>query len=120
MTGHCQCFETAPVFALCPYVLFPGETMKKTLTISLSAVALGVAALSVVTSPALAQGRVNCNWDPVCQAKRDGISVKEAKQRSSRELSCMRKAGFAPAQWRARTVDSVRAGIYRACVADGQ
>jgi hypothetical protein len=92
--------------------------MKKNLIVI--AAALGVVALSAVTSPVLAQGRVNCNWDPVCQAKRDGISVEQAKLRTNRELSCMRKAGFTRAQWRARSVDSVRAGIYRACVANAQ
>ena len=92
----------------------------KPLKIAVVAAALGFAALSVLTSPAQAQERIRCNWDPVCQAKRDGISVSEATQRNKADLACMRKAGFTRAQWRAQSVDDGRANVYRTCIANAR
>lgn len=81
-------------------------------------------AIALVASPALAAPPYACHHDPVCQAKRDGISVQEAKRRESgaepsnsspHALACMKKYGFTYAEWRAYTVPASKAEPYRRC-----
>jgi hypothetical protein len=79
-------------------------------------------AIALIASPALAAPPYACHHDPVCQAKRDGISVGEAKRRdtqgsdsSPRALACMKKYGFTLAEWHAYSVPTSKAEPYRRC-----
>lgn len=66
-------------------------------------VAISVSLLLASASQATAQYR--CHHDPVCQAKRDGISVQEARRRDaggpSNGAECRARAGFTLEQWSA-------------------
>lgn len=77
---------------------------------------LGLSAIAVA-STAEAQGRKNCNHDPVCQAERDGISVAAARKRDQGAARCFSAAGVTEEQWRAYQVDTSKAPGIRACLA---
>ncbi|WLB57435.1 hypothetical protein [Bradyrhizobium japonicum] len=66
-------------------------------------VAVAVTALSLV-STANAQTAYKCYGDPVCQAKRDGRSVDEAKKRQSQINRCASQAGVSANAWSRGTV----------------
>ncbi|MDA9473107.1 hypothetical protein XI03_00815 [Bradyrhizobium sp. CCBAU 65884] len=61
--------------------------------------------------------RINCNHDPVCQAKRDGTSVDEARKKDQGLTSCLSAVGYTQADWRAYKVPAGPATKVRACLA---
>ena len=64
-----------------------------------------------------AQNAYKCYGDPVCQAKRDGRSVEEAKQRQNLLNKCARSAGISANAWAAHTVPAgPKADRMRACM----
>lgn len=77
--------------------------------------ALGLVAASSI--PGTAQTAYKCYGDPVCQAKRDGRSVDEAKQRQNLINKCARSAGVSANAWSAGTVPAgPKADRMRACM----
>ena len=64
-----------------------------------------------------AQARINCNHDPVCQAKRDGTTVAESKRRDSAMTACLSAVGYTQEDWHAYRVPAGPAGKVRSCFA---
>jgi hypothetical protein len=57
-----------------------------------------------------------CNYDPSCIAKREGISVAEARNRISTTTACIRSAGYTLNDWKAYRVPAGPASTIRACL----
>lgn len=68
------------------------------------------------TSFANAQ-RINCNHDPVCQAKRDGRSVSESLRLDKAMTRCLRAVGYTQEDWHAYRVPAGPADKVRSCFA---
>lgn len=83
--------------------------MKKTLPFIVA-----VTAMIAMDAPA-ANARVVCNHDPVCQAKRDGISVAAASARENARTQCFASAGYTAADWDAYSVPAGPAAKIRSC-----
>lgn len=71
------------------------EKPVKTLMVAAAAASLSL----TVASTASAQTAYKCYGDPVCQAKRDGRSVDEAKKRQSQINRCAAQAGVSANAW---------------------
>ena len=56
-----------------------------------------------------------CNYDPTCIAKRDGIAVAEARRRVGTATACVRSAGYTLNDWKAYRVPAGPASTIRAC-----
>ena len=94
--------------------------MNKTLTIAATLAALSLTAIPTA-STTQAQTAYKCHGDPVCQAKRDGVSVQQAKQKHAAIATCARRAGISANAWSAGTVPA-GPGVdkMRACMAGAQ
>ncbi|AWO92424.1 hypothetical protein [Bradyrhizobium diazoefficiens] len=75
---------------------------------------VAVTAAFALSAPANAQ--VRCHHDPVCQAKRDGVSVKAAKSYERNITGCLASVGATRAQWSAHSVPAPAAAKVRACL----
>lgn len=71
-------------------------------------------ACSIFSIPS-AHARINCNHDPVCQAKRDGTTVEEARKKDRASMGCLSAVGYTQADWRARRVPGPQADKVREC-----
>lgn len=68
-------------------------------------IAVAAASLTLTVAPtASAQTAYKCYGDPVCQAKRDGRSVDEAKRRQGQINRCAAQAGVSANAWSRGTV----------------
>ncbi len=83
--------------------------MKKTISFIAA-----VTAITVINGPK-AHARINCNHDPVCQAKRDGTSVATAAARDEAMTRCLAAVGYTQADWHARSVPAGPATKVRSC-----
>jgi hypothetical protein len=75
--------------------------------------------LSVVSVLALmssGQARIDCHHDPVCQAKRDGTSVEDARRRDGGMTACLRAVGYTQEDWHAYRVPPGPAEKARSCL----
>lgn len=78
---------------------------------------LVVSAVALALSAIPAQARIDCHHDPVCQAKRDGTSVDEARRREGALNGCLRGTGYSQEDWHAYRVPSGAGAKVHACLA---
>ena len=80
-------------------------------------VILAVAISAAGLTPVLGQTKYRCNHDPVCQAKRDGVTVQQARQTDGKIARCARRAGVSADAWSQHTVPAgPKADKMRACM----
>jgi hypothetical protein len=87
-----------------------GQYMKTLMT---AAVTLAVVGLTGTGASA----QYNCHHDPVCQAKRDGVTVQQARQKDNKIAQCARRVGVSADAWSRYAVPAgPKADGMRACV----
>lgn len=84
---------------------------------SLMTLAVTFAVVGMTGTGASAQNKYNCHHDPVCQAKRDGVTVQEARQKDNKIAQCARRVGVSADAWSRYAVPAgPKADAMRACV----
>jgi hypothetical protein len=80
--------------------------------------AIAMAAAGLTPASMQAQTKYRCNHDPVCQAKRDGVTVEQARQTDRKIATCARSAGVSADAWSRYAVPAgPKADKMRACMA---